>query len=392
MPVKLGIIATHPIQYQVPWYRALVASEEVNLKVYFGLLPDAQQQGVGFGKAFEWDVPLLEGYEWECLPSACKVPGLDKFCANRLKPFSAKLRADGIEQMVITGWHAWPMLQALGTCVRLGIPCIVRGESNAMRSRPLKARLLHRLLLPRYQAYLAIGESSAAFYEGYGVPSERVFFSRYFIDNERFAVQAARERPRRSDCRQRWGIPKEAVCFVFVGKLEPKKRLFDVLAALENYPKDGPAVHLLVVGSGEQEEEAQARVIAKQLPVSFAGFLNQSEISQAYVAADALVLPSDFGETWGLVVNEAMVSGLPVVISDRVGCGPDLVYGKGTGHTFAFGDSRALAAVLHQMACDPAGRVAMAQNAQEVVAAYNAQAAAEGTLEAVRYLRGHKER
>ena len=82
------------------------------------------------------------------------------------------------------------------------------------------------------------------------------------------------------------------------------------------------------------------------LPVSFAGFLNQGEIPAAYAACDALVLPSDYGETWGLVVNEAMACGVPAVVSDAVGCGPDLVEEGQTGMIFPLGDIPALARAI----------------------------------------------
>ena len=82
---------------------------------------------------------------------------------------------------------------------------------------------------------------------------------------------------------------------------------------------------------------------------SFTGFLNQTEVSRAYVAADCLVLPSDYSETWGLVVNEAMASGLPCIISDRCGCAPDLG-GLGGNAIFSFGNTHALLEKIVQVA------------------------------------------
>ena len=81
----------------------------------------------------------------------------------------------------------------------------------------------------------------------------------------------------------------------------------------------------------------------------WAGFLNQSQLGEAYAIADCLVLPSDWGETWGLVVNEAMATGLPCVVSDRVGCGPDLVVPGVTGDVVPFGDVPALSAALQKL-------------------------------------------
>jgi glycosyltransferase involved in cell wall biosynthesis len=129
-----------------------------------------------------------------------------------------------------------------------------------------------------------------------------------------------------------------------------------------------------------------ARVLAQQerLPLSFIGFLNQSEIVRAYVAADCLVLPSDAGETWGLVVNEAMACGLPAIVSDQVGCGPDLIHEGETGATFPMGDVTALAKRMVEFAADPDALVAMGQRAQRLVLSdYSVERAVEGTLDAI---------
>jgi glycosyltransferase involved in cell wall biosynthesis len=137
--------------------------------------------------------------------------------------------------------------------------------------------------------------------------------------------------------------------------------------------------------------QAAGRLAAERaLEAVFVGFLNQTEISRAYVAADALVLPSDYGETWGLVVNEAMVHGLPAIVSDRVGCGPDLVEDGVTGRIFPFGDVQALVRVLAETAVDADRRGEMGRQARHRVAAYSAERAVEGTLEAIAFLAGER--
>ena len=123
-----------------------------------------------------------------------------------------------------------------------------------------------------------------------------------------------------------------------------------------------------------------------RLPVSFAGFLNQTEMPAAYVATDCLVLPSDYGETWGLVVNEAMACGKPALVSDRVGCGPDLITPGETGALFPFGDVPALAAQITALAANPPALVRMGQQARlRVMDGYSVQRAVSGVLDAVRF-------
>ena len=386
--MRLGIVATHPVQYQVPWYRALAGRPDVDLTVYYALLPSPEQQGVGFGVEFAWDVPLLDGYRWLELPNTARAPSLGRFLGSRTPAVRRVLARDRPDAAIVSGWHALPLLQATRACGRLGIPCLVRAESSGLRRRPPWMRALHRRLLARFDACLAIGEANRRFYRSNGVPAERIFTVPYFVDGSRFQEQAERLRPQRVALRREWGIGPDDTCFLFAGKLVPKKRLLDLLRACDLARHSERCVRALVVGTGETGEEARDLARRLDLPVTFAGFLNQSEISRAYVAADCLVLPSDYGETWGLVVNEAMHHGLPVVVSDRVGCGPDLVEDGVTGRVFRFGDVDALARVIVEMTRDRAGRLAMGERACRWVEAYSADRAVEGTLEGAAFVTG----
>jgi glycosyltransferase involved in cell wall biosynthesis len=386
--MRLGIVASHPVQYQVPWYRAL--ARELDLTVYYALLPSPEQQGVGFGENFAWDVPLLDGYRWTALPNAARAPSLSGFLASRTPGVTEVLRADRPDAVIVSGWHALPLLQATRACGRLGIPCLVRGESSGLWRRPWWARTLHRRLLARFDAFLAIGEANREFYLRNGVPVERIFSVPYFADNARFAQQDARWRPERQSIRREWGIAAGETCFLFAGKLVPKKRVLDFLAACAIARQRVPSIRALVVGSGELTGEARRLAAERGLEAVFVGFLNQTQISRAYVAADMLVLPSDYGETWGLVVNEAMAHGLPAIVSDRVGSGPDLVADGVTGRVFPFGDVEALAGVLLEAAADPDRRAEMGSRARRRVEAYSAERAVEGTLDAVAFVTGEK--
>jgi glycosyltransferase involved in cell wall biosynthesis len=131
----------------------------------------------------------------------------------------------------------------------------------------------------------------------------------------------------------------------------------------------------------------QPSTINHQLPpASFTGFLNQSELSAAYVAADVLVLPSDGGETWGLVVNEAMASGLPAIVSDTVGCTPDLTEEGKTGFSYPVGNAAALAERLERLAGMQDCHFYFSTELSQKLTHYSVKAAVEGTLQAVRRL------
>jgi glycosyltransferase involved in cell wall biosynthesis len=382
--VKLAIVATHPIQYHVPWFRALAKREGVDLTVYYGLIPNALQQGVGFGQAFEWDIPMLEGYAWQLLPNNVPSPSLQGFRNSSTPAIDARLREDRPDAVVITGWQALPLVQAFAAAVRQGIPRVVRAESNALRPRARWKKLVQRVYLRRYHAFAAIGKANRDFYGMFGVSDEQIFDAPYFVDNERFRAQWVEANRRRLVLRSEWGIAEDATCFLFAGKLEPKKRLMDLLRAAD-IARDSARLHVLVVGSGALEAEARDFAARSGLPVTFAGFLNQRKITNAYAAADCLVLPSDYGETWGLVVNEGMCCSLPAIVSDRVGCAVDLVTPGLTGEVFPFGEVDRLAAILVAFASDAPRLHAMGELAWQRVQHYSVERAAQGTLDAARF-------
>ena len=141
-----------------------------------------------------------------------------------------------------------------------------------------------------------------------------------------------------------------------------------------------------MVGDGKQKIECEEFVRRRKLPVTFTGFMNQTEIVRAYVASDCLVLPSDYGETWGLVVNEAMACGLPAIVSDRVGCHKDLICSGQTGEIFPFGDHNALAELLASLVSNPAKMRSMGKCAKQKVADYSVENAVKGCIEAIKFV------
>lgn len=361
--LRVVAVATHPIQYYSPWFRGLAADPELDFKVLYLRRPDARAQGEGFGVAFQWDVDLLAGHDSAVL----SAPGERVALPTLLRRLWRALRAARPEVVLLTGWQE-PALVAAALMVRmLGARTVVRGESNALRRRPLPVRAAHRALLRLYDRFIAIGSASRDFYLGYGIEPARVHLARYFVDNERFERQAAELLPQRARWRAQWRIAETATCFLFCGKLVPKKHPETFVLAIEQLASAGHAVHGLVAGDGELRARLEAMCLDRQVPVTFAGFLNQTEIGRAYVAADALVLPSGYGETWGLVVNEAMLFGRPAIVSDRVGCGPDLVDPGVTGLRFPFGDCAALAGCMRVMADDPGGAARMGEAARSRV-------------------------
>jgi len=301
----------------------------------------------GFGKSLSWDIDLLGGYESEFLDTY-KHQRLDSFWGLRLKRrFGNALRGMGAHVLWIQGWQVAAYWQAVFEAQQAGVRVWLRGDTNARSNaggtgQQLK-RLLLRQLLRRVDRLLYVGEANRQFYLAQGIAEERLAPAPHCVDNARFVAAAAAARSERDRIRKEWRIPAEAFCFVFAGKFLAKKRPWDIILATKRLRDDlrSRKIHLLWVGTGElgvelrqscyvcfdaeRREYINTSNVCDRPNASFVGFLNQSEISRAYVAADCLVLPSDAKETWGLVVNEAMASGLPCVVSNACGCVEDLV-------------------------------------------------------------------
>jgi glycosyltransferase involved in cell wall biosynthesis len=168
--------------------------------------------------------------------------------------------------------------------------------------------------------------------------------------------------------------------FMFAGKFIPKKRPLDFVQAMAKLTRQNVTFEGLMVGDGPLRTQCEDAVRDTRARVRFAGFLNQSAITSAYVVADVLVLPSDGGETWGLVVNEAMACGLPCIVSDKVGCGPDLIARDETGVIYPLGDVDALAEAMSRVAVDPRALATMGARARKRIGGYSVDAAVDGVV------------
>jgi glycosyltransferase involved in cell wall biosynthesis len=337
---RLGILATHPIQYQAPLYRELARRRVVDLEVAF--LSSAGARPVydpGFGVTLAWDIDVLGGYRSTVLPRT-QLRGKGGW----LLTASRWLRS---QDVVVLHGHSDPdILLAAAVCRLHKIPYLLRGdaqpEPTATGLRRIARHLVAGTVVRNAAGALPIGRRNAAFYSRYGrIPH---YYAPYSVDNDRFAAAADAARPWRPRRLASLGLDPDRATVVFSGKLIAQKRPLDLIRAIE---RSGAQFNLLLLGDGPLRAEVDA--YGNDLPVRCVGFVNQSEMPRWYGCGDILALPSG-REPWGLVVNEAMACGLIPVVSDAVGCGPDLVHG--IGEVFPAGDVDALAAALSRVASD----------------------------------------
>ncbi len=346
--MHLGIVTSHPIQYQAPLFRAL--AERVDLTVYFAHRATAKDQAeAGFDVGFDWDVDLTHGFRHAFLKNVSRRPSITRFAGCDTPTIGEVLAADKVDVVAVYGWHFKSYLQTARAGRKLGIPVMVRSNSHLANPKPLLKRIAKAIVLPPFlrlfDMFLPTGTRSAQYLRRYRVPESLIRIVPYCIDVDAFASGAAQARSERERLRAEFGAAGKERIVLFVGKLIGLKEIPSIIDALARLIRSGQAVRLVLVGSGPLAGDLAAMANARSLPVTFVGFVNQTRMPEVYAAADVVVLPSS-SETWGLVVNEAFACGVPAVVSDRVGCGPDMIDDGTTGSVVPVGDVGRLAEAI----------------------------------------------
>jgi glycosyltransferase involved in cell wall biosynthesis len=193
-----------------------------------------------------------------------------------------------------------------------------------------------RTLIGRASALLALGTANERFYSHMGGTPSQMVRVPYMVDNTAVAAYASEGRANRSTLRARLGVGPADVALIGVGKLIPRKRTLDIVKVLVRLPRH---VHLIWIGSGETEgtvrQESERLGVGDR--VHLPGFLSSPDTWRLLGASDVFVCPSE-AEPWGLVINEAVVAGLPVLATDQCGAAENLVLPQRTGEILPTGD------------------------------------------------------
>lgn len=317
--LRCVIVATHPIQYNTPWMKALGSGSDLEAIVYYCSLGNASEQGAaGYGKGFEWDVDLLAGYRWRVLENRAFRPSIHGFWGLSTPGIDESLMEDDPDAVILLGWHFRAAFQALAAAHKLGLKVLARSDSHLRSFRPpwrTHAReVSHRVLLRRFDGCLAVGSWSRDYFLHFGVPEEHVFVVPHSVDSERFRPVPGVERVD--------SIRRSIVRFGFVGRLVEGKGVEVVIEASALLAREGFDLELVVAGDGPALSSLRELARGAEAPARFVGFVNQAGMPDFLRQLDCLVLPS-YSETWGIVVNEALACGVPSIVSHLVGCSGD---------------------------------------------------------------------
>jgi len=384
--LRVLTIASHPVQYGAPLFRLMARHPKLDFQVAYCSLRGAESgYDPEFGANVQWDVPLLDGYKWTHIPNrgngtesfwAWRNTGLWKFV--RQGKFDAVISHIGY--MRATFWIAYFAARSKR------IPFLFGTDASRIEPRDeSKVKLaLKKILWPA--VFSLAGQILTASSAGrdliisLGFPPDRVSMTLITVDNDWWLAQATAID--RDDARKSLGFAPTEKIILFCAKLQPWKRPMDLLHAFASAAI--PNAKLVFAGDGAQrtelESEAAARGISEK--VQFLGFVNQSQLPRLYKSADLMVIPSHY-EPFGLVVNEAMLCGCPVIASDRVGAVRDLITHAETGFVYPCGQTDALAPLLQLVLSGPTRLASIRQNALRRISTWTLQANVDALVEAV---------
>jgi glycosyltransferase involved in cell wall biosynthesis len=352
MNKKLAVVTTHPIQYHVPWLIRL-AEKNIKIKVFYtwGQSAPGSVYDPGFGQHIRWDIPLLEGYEYEFVENTSGRPGVDHFRGILNPGLIGEIEAWAPDGLLVIGWNYHSHLQCL-RYFHQRIPIYFRGDSVLLHERTGWRKLFRRVFLSWVYQHvdfaLYVGSHNRSYFLRHGMRPEQLVFSPQAMDIARFAepdalyVRQARER------KESLGIPADHLTVLFAGKMTRVKNpafVLDLADACGELP-----VSFLLVGDGYLKEGLMRRAEGKA-NVHFLPFQNQSMMPAVYRMGDIFIMPS-LSETWGMGVNEAMACGKPVMVSEMVGSAVDLVREELTGIVYSQGDIGKCVDYLRRVSAD----------------------------------------
>ena len=376
MSLRLTVVTEIIAPYRIPVFNALARQDGIDLHVIFLAESDPELR--------EWLVYKNEiGFSYQVLLSWRQRFAGFSLLVNRGMKTALRQK---VPDVILCGGYNYPAAwQAMRWARKNKVPFILWVESTRQdfRRRRTTVEFLKRRFMKNCSAFVVPGKSAFQYVLSYGAPPADVFTAPNAVDTELFERRASMARDDAAGRRYELKLP--ARYFLFAGRLVAEKGVFDLLEA---YRKLGPelreALSLVLVGEGASHSELAHRA-AQIAPgqVQFPGFVHRDQLAAYYALADAFVFPSH-SDPWGLVVNEAMACGLPVISSEAAGCTADLVRNGWNGRVVRAGDIVQLASAMEELARDSEGRARMGSNSRECILRYSPEACAAGIAEAAR--------
>jgi glycosyltransferase involved in cell wall biosynthesis len=353
---RILIICSHPVQYTSPVLRRMAQHPQIDLQVAYCSLRGAHAtHDPDFGRDIQWDVPLLDGYNWVEVPNLgtgresflglCN-PGLSRII--RQGNFAAVFCHTGY--LKASFWIALLASRLSGSVFLFGTDANTLAPRDSQSWKIVVKKILWPRLFSLADQIIVPSSKTRELMRSLGFAEDRVTLTPYCVDNDWWAAKSVTVD--RAAVRSGWGVEADSTVVLFCAKLQPWKRPGDLLEAFA--ATKGSRSVLVFAGDGPLREPLYQRAIKLGVNdrVRFLGFVNQSGLPAVYKASDLMVLPSEY-EPFAVVVNEASCCGCPVAASDRVGATADLIAPVNPDFIFPCGDVAALTELLQRALSNP---------------------------------------
>jgi len=375
MKPRLVILTEIISPYRIPLFNDLARHAEVDSHVIFLAENDPTLR--------QWQVYKKEiQFSYEVLPSWRKRFGKHNLLLNR--GLARALAASAPDVILCGGYNYVASWQSLGWARRRKIPFFLWSESNAqdLRRGHAVVEFLKSEFLRRCSGFVVPGDAAREYLVHQKVQEDVIFTAPNAVDNDLFAAFAAVARKNAAAHRQDLVLPERY--FLFAGRLVREKGVFELLSAYAKLDESSRRqIGLVFAGDGASREqlEAQAASVSPGV-IRFAGFAQREELAIYYALAAILVLPT-YADTWGLVVNEAMACGLPVILSRAAGCASELVRENWNGLLVAPRDVASLSLAMRSVAEQPDLCAAMGANSARHISHYSPEKWSKGIMRMV---------
>ncbi len=391
---KLAIITSHPIQYNAPLFKLLAERNKVKIKAFYTWSQAIDNvEDHNFGKTIKWDIPLLDGYDYQVVENISKTPGSNNSKGIINPNLISEIKKWQPDYVLVYGWNFVSHFQVI-KYFKGNIPILFRGDSTLLDETGGIKTIIRRLYLKWVYKHidyaLYVGTNNKNYFLKHRLLEKQLIFAPHAIDNQRFSDDTENKYELKAiEWRRDLGYKDNDIVILFAGKFEPKKNPEILIKAVNQITKspNHQIIKLLIVGNGVLEEKLK-NIAKNNSNIKFIPFQNQTKMPVLYRAADVYCLPSKGpGETWGLAVNEAMACARPVIVSNKVGCAVDLIKEGHNGWIFKHDDIKDLVNKIQKAVNDKENLKCMGINAENFIANWSFEKIAEAIENLVHRLR-----
>ncbi len=355
---KLAVISPVPFYYHASFYRRLANSSKIDLTVCYcskeSIVGEDVKKEYGATGRFP-DEDILSGYSYRFIKNYSPFPSYLTWPFGLINISVWKQIKNGkYDAVILQAWTNITWWIAFFACLKFKVPVFFMTDANILSESPnLFKKMLKDIMLKflskNATGFLTAGKANEQLFLHHGAERKKMVPMHFSWGYEYFMKESEHLKIHREEIRSSYGIKKADFVLLFVGRLAEEKKLFNLLDAYVNSKTGSRGKKLFFVGDGPLRVQIEKYVRKLNIKgVYFAGFQPRNKLSNFYTLADALVLPSEW-EPWGMVVNEAMCFGLPVIVSDKVGASVDMVISGQNGFEFPVGDTNQLTLAIEKL-------------------------------------------